>query len=588
MIWFLVILLPLLAAIITAFVPVASRNSGSVFLLASLPSVWLGMVHSTGITLDWLVLGTHFSLDTTRRIILLLTAILWSTSGIFAGSYLKYDARPKTFSFYFGVAMAGNFGLLISADAASFYTFFALMTFASYGLVIHSRTSAARQAAKVYMVMAIIGELFIISALFLAVQSAGSMLLADLPPALAEDPSGSFIFILGLIGFGVKAGAIPLYFWLPLAHPAAPAPASAVLSGAMIKAGLVGWMHLAPIGLTAWHAPGFLMVSLGFTAALGAAIIGLAQVDPKTNLAYSSISQMGLMTAFLGIGLYGDIPAELLLPAIALYAFNHGTAKALLFLGTALPANVGGYWRILMWLGLGLGVLSIAGGPMTGGLWTKYLLKTFLGEINLPGHQIFLFLMTLSAISTTLLLSRFLHLLYLIKAPVENKAPPFMAAWILLLIAGGWWTMSPALLSAELMNHIVGEKGIITFFLNPLTNWSALWPILMTAGVLVAAFSLRFAFLNKWPTDKPMVPPGDLLYIILLSGYTVTKFLQRGISSLEAFMQTRHSTEKIFYRFMDDKRTIEFSTRAETILRRWDIVGIGFFIFFLTLLLFLR
>jgi formate hydrogenlyase subunit 3/multisubunit Na+/H+ antiporter MnhD subunit len=307
MIWFLTIVLPLLAAILTASYPPEGEESGLIFVGATLPALWLGLVEVSGVTAQWFLLESHFSLDTPRRIILLLTAILWATAGLFAGSYLKDDARRGEFSFYFGAAMAGNFGLLISAEVASFYTFFALMTFASYGLVIHSRTPSARRAARIYLVMAIIGELFLITALYLAVQSAGSMLLADIPPALAEAPNGPFIFLLGLIGFGVKVGAIPLYFWLPLAHPAAPAPASAVLSGAMIKAGLVGWMHLAPVGLVEWPSLSLLMVSLGFTAALGAAIYGLTQVDPKTNLAYSSISQMGVMTVLLGIGLYGGI-----------------------------------------------------------------------------------------------------------------------------------------------------------------------------------------------------------------------------------------------------------------------------------------
>ncbi len=379
MIWFLTIVLPLLAAILNAFLPTGRRGSGLIFVIATLPALWLGLAEVSGVTAQWFLLEGHFSLDTPRRILLLLTGILWAAAGLFSGSYLKDDARRGEFSFYFGATMAGNFGLLISAEVASFYTFFALMTFASYGLVIYSRTPSARRAASIYLVMAIFGELFLITALYLAVQSAGSMLLADIPPALAQAPNGPFIFLLGLIGFGVKVGAVPLYFWLPLAHPAAPAPASAVLSGAMIKAGLVGWMHLAPVGLVEWPSLSLLMVSLGFTATLGAAIIGMVQVDPKTNLAYSSISQMGVMTVLLGIGLYGGIPAVMLLPAIALYAFNHGTAKALLFLGTALPAKVGGSWRLLMWAGLGIGVLAIAGAPLTGGLWTKYLVKTFLG-----------------------------------------------------------------------------------------------------------------------------------------------------------------------------------------------------------------
>jgi len=586
MIWFLTIVLPLLAAILTAFLPAGRRGPGLIFAGATLPALWLGLVEVPGVTAQWFLLESHFSLDTPRRIFLLLTGILWATAGLFAGSYLKDDARRGEFSFYFGAAMAGNFGLLISAEVASFYTFFALMTFASYGLVIHSRTPSARRAARIYLVMAIIGELFLITALYLAVQSAGSMLLADIPAALAEAPNGPFIFLLGLIGFGVKVGAIPLYFWLPLAHPAAPAPASAVLSGAMIKAGLVGWMHFAPVGLVEWPSLSLLMVSLGFTAALGAAIYGLTQVDPKTNLAYSSISQMGVMTVLLGIGLYGGIPAGLLLPAIALYAFNHGTAKALLFMGTALPARVGGSWRILMWVGLGLGVLAIAGGPLTGGLWTKYLLKTFLGETRLPGAQTFLLLLTFSAITTTLLLSRFLHLLHRIQAPSGNMAPAFLLPWILLLLAGGWWTMTPALLPTELLNHITGEKGIMAFFLNLLTNWAALWPI--TIGVLVMAFSLKFATLNWWPTKNPLLPPGDFIHIILLAGDLFAKLFRNGISLLESGMQSLQGPEKIFYRISDNKRTSQISASAETLLRRWEFVGIGFFIFFLTMFLLLR
>jgi formate hydrogenlyase subunit 3/multisubunit Na+/H+ antiporter MnhD subunit len=586
MIWLLTIVLPLLAAIITPFLPAGRRGTGLLLAGATVPALWLGLVEVPGVTSQWFLLEAHFSLDAPRRIILLLTGILWATSALFAGSYLKDDARRGEFSFYFGAAMAGNFGLLISAEVASFYTFFALMTFASYGLVIHSRTPFARRAARIYLVMAIIGELFLITALYLAVQRAGSMLLADIPAALADSPDGPFIFLLGLIGFGVKVGAIPLYFWLPLAHPAAPAPASAVLSGAMIKAGLVGWIHLAPVGLVEWPSLSLLMVSLGFAAALGAAIIGLTQVDPKTNLAYSSISQMGVMTVLLGIGLYGGIPAVLLLPSIALYAYNHGTAKALLFMGTALPARVGGSWRILMWAGLGIGVLAIAGAPLTGGLWTKYLLKNFLGETALPGAQIFVLLLTFSAVTTTLLLSRFLHLLHLTQAPSEKMAPAFLLPWILLLFAGGWWTMSPALLPPELLNHIAGEKGILGFFWNRLTNWDAFWPI--SVGVFVMALILKFAPPESLPTKRPLLPPGDFIHTILTGGNLFAQMIRKGISLLETGLKSVRSPEQMLYRILDDKRTPQISASAETLLRRWEFVGIGFFIFFLTLFILLR
>ena len=586
MIWLLTILLPLLAAVLTPFWPAAKRGAGWVFAAAAVPALWLGLVEVSGITLPWLFLGSDFSLDTPRRIILLLTAILWATAGLFADDYLRHDARRGQFAFYFGLTMAGNFGLLISAEVTSFYTFFALMTFASYGLVIHSRSPAARRAARIYLVMAIIGELFLLTALYLAVHSAGSMLLADLPPALALAPNGRFIFVLGLIGFGVKVGAIPLYFWLPLAHPAAPAPASAVLSGAMIKAGLVGWMHLAPVGLVQWPTIGLLMVTLGFTAAFGAAIYGLTQVDPKTNLAYSSISQMGIMTVFLGIGLYGKVPAALLLPAVGLYAFNHGTAKALLFLGTALPARVGGRWRLLMWAGLALGALAIAGGPLTGGLWTKYLLKNFLGESGLPGTATLLLLLSATAITTILLLSRFLQLLSHIKAPSVKAAPAFLLPWVLLLLAGGWWTLSSLLLPAELRTHIVGEKGMLDFFLNLPTNWAAFWPLAI--GLLLMAIGLKLIPRKWWPTKEPLLPPGDLIHPILWMGAGLGRWIGKMVTWLDAVAKALHGPETMFYRLSDSKRSTQITAAAEALLRRWEYAGIGFFIFFLILFFLLR
>ena len=586
MIWFLVIVFPLLAAILVPLTGPGRRGTGAAFFLAAAPALVLAAGDPPGIAVDWLLLESHFALDGPRRILLMLTALLWAVAGLFAGSYMAEDARRREFAVFFGGAMAGNFGLLAAADAASFYTFFALMTFASYGLVVHTRTDTARRAAHIYLVMAILGELFLITALYLAVLRADSLLLQDLAPALAKDPGGAWIFLLGLIGFGVKVGAIPLYFWLPLAHPVAPTPASAVLSGAMIKAGLVGWMHLAPIGLVDWSFLALLMTGLGFAAALGAVVAGLAQVDPKTNLAYSSISQMGLMTALLGAGLYGEVPAALLLAAVALYAFNHGTAKALLFLGTALPAKVGGPWRWILWAGLATGALAIAGAPLTGGLWTKYFLKTFLGETSLPGANVFLLLLILSAFATTVLLSRFLHLLSRIKGPEKTKAPPFFFAWVLLLLAGGWWTLSPALLPPELSEHVTKGETLAAFYFAPGAMWASFWPI--TAGILFFAATLKIDRLNRWPSKKPLLPPGDLLFPLLSAG----KFLARGIARTVALVTTlasrAASPEDALYRLFELPRTKKATAGAEILLRRWEIAGLSFLALFVSLLFFLR
>src|SRR5699024_2367349 len=147
-----------------------------------------------------------------------------------------------------------------------------------------------------------------------------------------------------LVGFGVKAGTVPLHVWLPLAHPAAPPAASAVLSGAMVKAGLVGWLRLLPsgpdqTGLTDGAIPqtvaifGWVLLVSALAGGFASAVLGVLQNDPKVVLAYSTISQMGFTTAVVAVGLiepeFGDVTAA----AAVLYAVHHGLAKGALFLG---------------------------------------------------------------------------------------------------------------------------------------------------------------------------------------------------------------------------------------------------------------
>ena len=120
MIWLLVILFPLLAAVFAALIPAGRKGTGLIFVLAALPALWLGLTETAGVTVQWPILETFFYLDTPRRILLLLTAILWAAAGPFAGSYMKNDSRRREFSVYFGAAMAGNFGLLISGEEALF------------------------------------------------------------------------------------------------------------------------------------------------------------------------------------------------------------------------------------------------------------------------------------------------------------------------------------------------------------------------------------------------------------------------------------------------------------------------------------
>lgn len=590
MIWIPVITLPMLAALAVPRLAARPHAISLLFLAATMPAMVAAWTAPERIRLSWFLLGAEFGVDESRRILLMLAAVLWACAGWFAGSYLRGDARIRSFAIFFLGAMAGNFGLIIAGDVPSFYTFFALMTFASYGLVVHSSDRRALHAGRVYLVMAILGELFLITALYLAVRAADSILLENLAPALAVHPQGQWIVLLGLIGFGVKVGAVPLYFWLPLAHPVAPAPASAVLSGCMIKAGLLGWMHLAPVGLVAWSGMASVLIALGVIAALGAVAIGLCQTDPKTNLAYSSISQMGLVTVMLGIGLHAGVPHAVMLSALALYALNHGFAKGLLFLGTALPAATGGPWRVVMWAGLVWGVLSIAGGPLTAGAFTKYLIKTFAPDSPAPWASALPALLTVSSIATTLLLCRFLFLLWR-KEPADPDAPPplgLLVPWFVLLAAcAGWLWLSSGIVPKEVSDLMLKDMTIASFQTSPAVIFASSWPVIVGA-VLFALAGLKMRLPLLIQTDRPIVPPGDLLAPVLGAADAGVRLATRRFAGLRFLSARKFNIENDIYHLLESGKARDATRVADLLLRHLPVAGGGFFALFLVFVFLLR
>jgi len=129
----------------------------------------------------------------------------------------------------------------------SFYLFFTLMSLASYGLVVHTRSERACYAGKCYLIFVILGEAALFAALLLVASTCSTLSFEAARPLLAQSEWLDTILLLAWIGFGIKVGTIGLHVWLPLAHPVAPPPASAVLFGIMLKAGLLGWPRLLPL-----------------------------------------------------------------------------------------------------------------------------------------------------------------------------------------------------------------------------------------------------------------------------------------------------------------------------------------------------
>jgi formate hydrogenlyase subunit 3/multisubunit Na+/H+ antiporter MnhD subunit len=420
--------------------------------------------------IPWALLGMRFGLDATTRVFLGFTLLLWLLAALYAFGYVR--ARRRAFAVYFGATFAGNLGLILAQDAASFYLFFALMTFAAYGLVVHERTPAALRAGRVYIVLAVLGEALLLAGLILCASSAESLSFQDLRASTAGSAQRDVIVALLFAGFGVKAGVLGLHMWLPLAHPVAPTPASAVLSGAMIKAGLLGWLQFLPLGEAALPGWGAALAALGIAAALAAALVGIAQDDPKTVLAYSSVSQMGLMTVAVGAGLAFPDLAGAAVAAAALYALHHGLAKGTLFLG------VGAFSRsALAWLALALPALALAGLPFTSGAGAKYALKGVLDDWAAAQA-----LLSFAALGTALLMARFLFLM----ARHDGAHPHPLAR-------GAWLATVAASLAAA---------ALVTV---PEPSWSDLWPL--AAGALIAtAFAVRG---GRW--RRLRVAPGDLL-----------------------------------------------------------------------------
>lgn len=505
--WLVPALVPLFAALLL-WRPL--RRLRPLLPLAAAPALVVALLSAPGaVDLPGLFLGARFGLDAGSRIFLLFTAALWLAGGVHAAGYLHDDPRRDAFWLFWLAAMAGNLGLVLAQDAASFYVFFALMSFASYGLVVHARTPAALEAGRVYLALVVVGELALFAAIALAWQAAGSLRFDAIAAGLAGSPLRDAVIALTLVGFGIKVGALPLHVWLPLAHPVAPTPASAVLSGAMIKAGLLGWLKLLPLGAMAMPAWGQLLIGLGLAAAFAAALVGATQRQAKAALAYSSISQMGFITVAVGVALAVPAAAPAATAAATLYAFHHAFAKAALFLGVSLAGAATPPARALWMLGLALPALTLAGAPLTSGYAAKAALKAALP----PVYEPLALSLAAAAVGTTLVMLRTLWLLRRDAAGGTGAAHPpnaaMWAGWGALVVASllGW----PLLGAAGGADRGADLGALVRLWPDSGAAWlGALWPLGLGAVMAVLAAA--------WAKGRPAtltVPPGDVLAPLL-------------------------------------------------------------------------
>lgn len=353
---------------------------------------------SLNVSLPWRLLGNPLvlSVRSLSAFFLVVIAVTVLAVSVFSYSYVteyitKHNIGVLGLLFnLFVFAMAA----LVSSDSTLMFIFFwELMSLASYFLVMYDHNNpTVRRAGFIYVVMTHIGTAFIVAAFMLMYKETGSFSFSDYSAAGPDFPAKlkTLIFLLATVGFGTKAGIIPLHVWLPKAHPAAPSNVSAVMSGVMLKTAIYGFLKVVLEGMgggPVWW--GVVILIIGTVSALLGVLYALMEQDIKRLLAYSSVENIGIILMGLGCALIftgtgSHSLAAIALTAALLHVLNHAIFKGLLFLGAGAVhfsthtrdlEQLGGLLKRMPWTGFFflIGSISISGLPPFNGFVSEWL-----------------------------------------------------------------------------------------------------------------------------------------------------------------------------------------------------------------------
>lgn len=435
--WLLVLFAPLVGALVQWRWP---QKVSSWLWLACVPALLASFWPPEPLALATLWPGAEWAGDElSSRVWLGFTALLWGCATRYEVRDLMEDRWRERFWLCWVLALTGSLMLILARDAAGFYVGFTMMSLSAYGLIVHAGGKEPHRAARIYLVLAMVGEMLVLAGLVMRVYEAGgSLAVTDLQNA----PVGATTAALLLVGFGLKAGFWPLHVWLPIAHPVAPAAASAVLSGAMIKAGVLGIWRFLPVDdplMQSWSGP---LLVVGFTSIFYGALVGVLQNHAKKVLAYSSVSQMGFLMVIIALAWQQPESRQTGIMVLALYAAHHAFAKGALFMGAGLAAHYS--LRPYHWVILALPALALAGLPLTSGASAKLLMKS---SFEAQLQDWLLPLLSAGATVTLLLVCRALWLMYRHQdesppqRPVPGQTAPLAVLCIMSLALP--WLMTP-------------------------------------------------------------------------------------------------------------------------------------------------
>jgi hydrogenase-4 component B len=404
-----------LAIGLLALVPTSGGFSGrSLFVAGALVGLAIAVIALTGIgdvpqamvlPLGLPDLPFHLRLDALSAFFLVLLGAATAGISVYSAGYFhdSDNESPRLLCLQYHVFLAAMALVLIADDAYMFMVAWETMALASFFLVTTDHVvPEIRRAGFIYLLIAHIGAVAILLCFGVMQGGSGDYTFGSMRSLVLPGAWPSIAFLLALAGFGAKAGLLPLHIWLPEAHPAAPSPVSALLSAVMLKTAIYGLLRVTFDLLNAqlwWW--GVTALVLGLLTALFGVIYATVQVDMKRLLAYSSIENIGIIVAGIGLTILFKANGKSLLAAVTLvatlyHALNHAFFKSLLFLatGSVLHATherslgkLGGLIHRMPWVAWAalIGALAIAGLPPLNGFVSEWLLlQAFLFTPTLP------------------------------------------------------------------------------------------------------------------------------------------------------------------------------------------------------------
>lgn len=337
-------------------------------------------------------LGLSFSLDGFTTLYVALSSFAWIMALLFAPRYMSHDKRKGRFYIFSVITWIATVMVFMAGDLFTLFLFFEMMSLASYVWVAQEEKKKCMEAAGTYLAVAVIGGLVLLMGIVLLYTNVGTLNIKELREAcenggLYGDKRMLAAALCMFFGFAAKAGAFPIHIWLPKAHPVAPAPASALLSGVLTKTGIYGIMIVSFSLFPENNSWGNFVLIIGLITMVLGAVLALFSIDIKRTLACSSVSQIGFILTGIGASVLLGEEGTLADTGTVYHMVNHTVVKLVVFLVAgviyqnthSLDLNkIRGFGRKKPFLMVSflLGGLSLAGVPG----FLGYLSKTALHE----------------------------------------------------------------------------------------------------------------------------------------------------------------------------------------------------------------